>query len=142
MYKEILLAVDLNDIESQRKAIETAIALARAFGARVHVHTVLPDFGMPIVASYFPKGFESKALETAKQTLHDFVKETFPEDLGVLQILGQGGIYQEILSGAKQIGADLIVMASHRPGYEDYLIGPNASRVMRHAKCSVMVVRS
>ena len=142
MYKEILLAVDLNDIECQRKAIDTTISLARAFGARVHVHTVLPDFGMPIVASYFPKGFESKALETAKQALHDFVKETFPEDLEVLQILGQGGIYQEILSGAKQIGADLIVMASHRPGYEDYLIGPNASRVVRHAKCSVMVVRS
>jgi nucleotide-binding universal stress UspA family protein len=141
MYKEILLAIDLNDIECQRKAIDTTISLARAFGARVHVHTVLPDFGMPIVASYFPKDFESKALETAKQALHDFVKETFPEDLEVLQILGQGGIYQEILSGAKHIGADLIVMASHRPGYEDYLIGPNASRVVRHANCSVMVVR-
>jgi nucleotide-binding universal stress UspA family protein len=141
MYKEILLAVDLNDIDSQRKAIETTIELARAFGARVHVETVLPDFGMPIVASYFPEDFESKALEGATQALDDFVKQTFPEDLPVQQIVGRGTIYQEILSCAKQIGADLIVMASHRPDLQDYLIGPNASRVMRHAGCSVLVVR-
>ena len=141
MYKEILLAVDLNDIECQRKAIDTTIGLARAFGARVHVQSTLPDFGMPIVASYFPKDFESKALESAKQALHDFVKQSFPEDLTVQQIVDRGTIYQEILSCAKQIGADLIVMTSHRPGYEHYLIGPNASRVMRHANCSVLVVR-
>ena len=40
MYKEILLAVDLNDIESQRTAIETAIDVTRAFGGRLHVQTV------------------------------------------------------------------------------------------------------
>ncbi|MDX1576174.1 MAG: universal stress protein [Kiloniellales bacterium] len=141
MYKEILLAIDVNDIDSQRKAVQTTIELARAFGARVHVHTVLPDFGMPIVASYFPADFEKKAMENAKKTLHDFVTKTFPEDLEVLQVVGQGGIYKEILKCAEQVGADLIVMASHRPGYEDYLIGPNASRVVRHAKCSVVVVR-
>ena len=141
MYKEILLAIDLNDIDCQRKAIQTSIELARAFGARVHVHTVLPDFGMPIVASYFPPDFERRAMEDAKQALHDFAVKTFPEDLEVLQVVGQGGIYKEILSCAERIGADLIVMASHRPGYEDYLIGPNASRVVRHAKCSVVVVR-
>ncbi len=141
MYKEILLAVDLNDIDSQRKAIETTIELARAFGARVHVQTILPDFGMTIVATYFPKDFESKTLENARQALHDFVKQTFPEDLTIQQILGRGTIYQEILRCAKQIGADLIVMASHRPDLQHYLIGPNASRVTRHANCSVLVVR-
>ena len=38
-------------------------------------------------------------------------------------------------------GAELIVMASHRPELRDYLIGPNAARVMRHADASVLVVR-
>ena len=141
MYKEILLAIDLNVIDSQRKAIETTIDLARAFGSRVHVETVLPDFGMPIVASYFPEDFEAKALENAKQALHDCVKQNFPEDLKVQQIVGLGTIYQEILRCADEIGANLIVMASHRPELQDYLIGPNAARVVRHAKCSVMVVR-
>ena len=141
MYKEILLPIDLNDIESQRKAVATAIGLARAFGARVHVQTIVPDFGMSLVGSYFPEGFEGKALENASKTLHQFVRETFPEDLTVQHIVAHGTVYREILRCAKEIGAELIVMASHRPELEDYLIGPNASRVTRHADCSVLVVR-
>jgi nucleotide-binding universal stress UspA family protein len=141
MYKEILLPVDLNNVDSQAKAVETAIGLARAFGSRVHVQTIVPDFGMSIVASYFPEGFETKALENAKEALHAFVKRTFPEDVPVQHIVGHGSIYQEILRCATEVGAELIVMASHRPDLEDYLIGPNASRVTRHADCSVLVVR-
>jgi nucleotide-binding universal stress UspA family protein len=141
MYKEILLPIDLNNVDSQGKAVETAIGLARAFGSRVHVQTIVPDFGMSIVASYFPEGFETKALENANEALHAFVKRTFPEDVPVQHIVGHGSIYQEILRCAKEVGAELIVMASHRPDLEDYLIGPNASRVTRHADCSVLVVR-
>jgi nucleotide-binding universal stress UspA family protein len=141
MYKEILLPIDLNSIDSQGKAVETAISLAQAFGSRVHVQTIVPDFGLPLVASYFPEGFESKALENANQALHDFVKRSFPPDVTVQHIVSHGSIYQEILHCAKEVGAELIVMASHRPDIEDYLIGPNASRVTRHADCSVLVVR-
>ena len=141
MYKEILLAVDLNDIESQRKAIDTATEVARACGSRLHVQTVVPSFGMAMVATYFPKDFEEKALESARQALDEFVQQNIPEDLTVQHIVGHGTIYQEILSSAEEIGADLIVMASHRPELQDYLIGPNAARVVRHAKCSVLVVR-
>ena len=142
MYKEILLPIDLNSIDSQGKAVETAIGLAQAFGSRVHVQTIVPDFGLPLVASYFPEGFESKALENANQALHDFVKRSFPPDVTVQHIVSHGSIYQEILHCAKEVGAELIVMASHRPDIEDYLIGPNASRVTRHADCSVLVVRN
>jgi len=141
MYKEILLPIDLNAADSQGKAVETAIGLARAFGARVHVLTIVPDFGLPLVAGYFPEGFETKALENADKALHDFVKATFPADVPLQHIVGHGSIYQEILRCAKEVGAGLIVMASHRPDLEDYLIGPNASRVTRHADCSVLVVR-
>jgi nucleotide-binding universal stress UspA family protein len=53
----------------------------------------------------------------------------------------QGSIYSEILSVAREQQVDLIVMASHRPEMKDYLIGTNAARVVRHAACSVLVVR-
>ena len=42
---------------------------------------------------------------------------------------------------ADETNADLIVMASHRPELKDFLLGPNAARVVRHANCSVLVVR-
>ena len=50
-------------------------------------------------------------------------------------------MYEVILAVAKGIDADLIVMASHRPELKDYLLGPNAARVVRHADQSVLVVR-
>lgn len=52
-----------------------------------------------------------------------------------------GTIYKEILHFGDSIGCDLIVVGSHRAGHEEYLLGPNAARVVRHAKCSVFVVR-
>jgi universal stress protein F len=52
-----------------------------------------------------------------------------------------GGVYPEILAEAEEWGADLIVIGSHRPAMSTYLLGSNARTVVRHAKCSVLVVR-
>ena len=142
MYKDILLAVDLGHAETQGNAVSTALEYAKAFGARLHLITVVPDFGMSIVGSFFPSGYEQKALEQARAALHAFTAERIPADLQVQHIVGHGTIYQEILRGAETVGADLIVMASHRPELEDYLLGPNAARVVRHATTSVLVVRA
>ena len=43
---------------------------------------------------------------------------------------------------AEQTGADLVVVGSHRPTMATYLLGSNASTIVRHAKCSVLVVRA
>ena len=64
-----------------------------------------------------------------------------PDGVEIQQIVANGTVYEEVLSKAGEIGADLIVMASHRPELQDYLLGPNAARVVRHAPISVMVVR-
>ena len=52
-----------------------------------------------------------------------------------------GGVYAGVLAVAERIGADLIVLAAHRPAMRDFLLGTNASRIVRHARCSVLVVR-
>ena len=46
-----------------------------------------------------------------------------------------------ILDLARQRQADCIVIASHRPGLQDYFLGSTAARVVRHATCSVLVLR-
>jgi nucleotide-binding universal stress UspA family protein len=141
MYKDILLAVDINDPEDQMKAVNTAAEYAKAFGSTLHVMTVVPDYGMAIVGAYFPEDHEEKAMARAKENLHAFCEKNLPEGIEVQHIVGHGRIYQEVLRYAKEVSADLVVMASHKPGLEDYLVGPNAERVMRHADCSVLVVR-
>lgn len=142
MYRDILITVDLGDEASWKQALPTAVEYARAFGSRLHVMTVVPDFGMSIVGSFFPEDYEEKAMARADERLHAFVREHVPEGLPVQHIVGHGTIYGEILRVADEIDADLIVMGSHRPELKDYLLGPNAARVVRHADTSVLVVRS
>jgi nucleotide-binding universal stress UspA family protein len=69
------------------------------------------------------------------------VRDRVPANLQVDCHVVHGTVYEKILELAAEVGADLIVMASHRPELKDFLIGPNAARVVRHAKISVLVVR-
>lgn len=141
MYQDILLAVDLNEDSSWRKALPTAVEYCRAFDSTLHVVTVAPDFSMPFVGQFFPDDYGTTVADALLAALHDFVRAHVPEGVRVQHIVGTGTVYQEILRIAGDIGADLIVMAAHRPALQDYLLGPNAARVVRHANCSVLVVR-
>ena len=50
-------------------------------------------------------------------------------------------MYEEIIHTATELGVDLIVMSAHHHELSDYLLGPNAARVARHAAQSVLIVR-
>ncbi len=141
MFKHVLLSVDLEHDSSWIKALPLALDLCKSCGATLHVLTVVPDFGMSIVSQYFPENFEKEVGEKVLARLKDFVTEKVPDDLSVQHIVGEGTVYEVILKISAETKADLIVMASHRPELKDYLLGPNAARVVRHANCSVMVVR-
>lgn len=141
MFKDILLPVDLGNPETQEKAVSTAVEMAKAFGSRLHLMTIVPDFGVGVVSGFFPPDFEEKAVEEANSQLHAFAKESIPDSIHVQHVVAHGTIYEEILDFANKHQIDMIVMASHRPKLRDYLLGPNASHVVRHADCSVTVVR-
>ncbi len=141
MFQNILLPVDLNQESSWQKALPTAVEYCNAFGAALHVMNVVPDFGSALVGSYFPEGFEKKSLEGAREQLHDFVGQHVPDGVAVQHVVGYGTVYEEILRVAREIEADLILLAAHRPELKDFLLGPNASRVVRHFDGSVLVVR-
>ena len=71
----------------------------------------------------------------------DSLKQHAPDDLPIRQAVRCGSIYKEILRYLREVEADLVIMSAHRPGMRDFLLGPNAARVVRHANCSVWVVR-
>ena len=60
MYRNVLIAIDLNDKSSWVKALPTAVNMCKSFGANLHLLTVVPEFGMSVVGQFFPKGFEKK----------------------------------------------------------------------------------
>jgi len=140
MYKKILLPIDLQEQSSWQKALPAALEYCQAFSAELHLLSVFPDLP-PGMQMYLPEDTESRLAHEAAAGLDAFVAEHLPEGVTVFKHLDTGSIYHCILETAERIGSDLIVMASHRPEMSDYLVGPNASRVVRHANISVLVVR-
>lgn len=140
MYKKILIPIDLDQESSWQRALPVVRELISAFGAQPHAMTVLPALRTGFVGSYFPADFEEKAHADAYRRLQELIRDQMP-GMEVECHVGLGAIYREIIDQAEQISADLIVMASHRPELKDYLIGPNAANVVRHAPMSVLVVR-
>ena len=135
MFKDILLTVDLEAESSWKKSLPIAADLVQTYGGKLHVMTVVPDFGMSM-------DYEEKMLASVNQRLHEFVQEHVPADVNVQHIVAHGTrIYEEILNTADEINCDLIIMTSHQPELRDYMLGPNAARVVRHATRSVLVVR-
>lgn len=142
MYSKILLPVDLNEESSWVKALPTALTLCRTFGAELILVTVLPDYRMPLVGSYFPEDFAKKAHDAIHKAQHDFIVEHVPEDLTSHAIIVDGSPWEAIVKAAKKLEVDLIVMASHnKRKFADYVLGPNAEHVVHHSKVSVMIVR-
>ncbi|MBZ4021340.1 universal stress protein [Rhodobacter sp. TJ_12] len=135
MYSNIIVPVAFDESHNPDAAIDIARALA-APGARVtlvHVMADVPGYAI----SYMPDGYDTELRNTLQNQL-DQLGNSFENGAGVIR---QGHAANEILDLADEIGADCIVIAGHRPGFGDYLIGSTAARVVRHAPCSVMVLR-
>jgi len=141
MFKNVLLPVDLGHESSWSNALPAALVQCRISEACLHLATILPDYGMPIVAQYFPKGFNEKAGKKILKELRSFANQHIPKDIECRCAVGQGNIYESILKIADNSKADLVVVASGRPELANFLLGPNTDRIVRHAKCTVMVVR-
>ena len=141
-YSKILLPIELDEPASWERALPVALNMARTHGAHLDVLTVIPDVGMPVVGSFFPADFEKKARKKAEEAMQAWLKENVPDDIEAEAWVSMGTIYDKILKVAKRLNSDLIVMASHRPKMQDYLLGPNAARVVRHAPIDVFIVRS
>lgn len=140
MSNNILCAVDLAHPKISRKILSEAARMADQ-GATINVITVIPDYGMSIVGSYFEEGMMDKAIASANEALHAFVRENLSGDFKIRHIISIGSAYEEVLKAATDIKADLIVIGASKPDLKDYLLGPNASRVARHAEVSVYIVR-
>jgi len=141
MYKNILLAIDLNDEASCRKHLLSAVELARTFGARLHVLTVVREVEAILQAKTAPLGYDL-ITEDLESRIAALIRRVNVSDLKPNILVTHGAsVYAEILGTAEEAEADLIVVGSHRPAMKDYLLGTNAARVVRHARCSVLVAR-
>lgn len=144
MSSAILCAIDISQPEHDVAVLKRAADLAAHDGARLDVITVVPDYGFSVVGQAFDRGYHDKAVVKARELLQAFVVTHLGRDAddGMRHVVATGKAYEEILNAARAAGSDLIVIGAHKPELKDYLLGPNAARVVRHSDCSVYVVRN
>jgi nucleotide-binding universal stress UspA family protein len=137
MYDNILVPVDLGHGE----ACEHTLRLARHLGGPdaaitlLHVLDPVPSFA----ALQIPPEVSGAYRKEVEEQLQELARLIQPPARFAVR---QGSAATEIIEAIGALGADAVVMGSHRPGYRDLLIGSTAARVVRHAPCSVMIDRS
>ena len=136
MYKNILIPILLDHPEKAEEAVAIAKGVLSSDGKLTLLHVVeeIPGY----VASQLPKDVLQKTLSAAKEGMEK-IAGGMKGEVSAKVVVGHSS--RTILEFAEKAGSDLIVITSHKPGLEDYLIGSTASRVVRHANCAVHVLR-
>ena len=134
MYNKIIVSLSLEHGIGER-AIKAARALIDDGGTIIAVHVYEPMQGT--ASAYVSEQDVARAFKATEQTLAERVSN-YPDVKAVL-LKGHSG--RAITDYAVESKADCIVVGSHKPGLRDYFLGSTAARIVRHAPCSVHVLR-
>lgn len=136
MYKTILVPIDMSHIEIGKAMIDVAREQGGDDARIILLHVIedIPNW----VAAEIPSGVLDNSRQSVQRELQAIATAaSVKADVEIRS----GHPYKTILDKADEVDADLIIVASHKPGLQDYLIGSTAAKVVRHANCSVLVVR-
>lgn len=145
--RNILVPTDFS-AESDR-AFLTALEIAGKGRARVFLLHVISRMVQMCMSDYcIDQNVADRVLNEGIVFSNEKLKETvarFPESRSVKVIpdLRQGQPHEEILREADERKIDLIVISSHgRTGLKKYFIGSVAEKVMKEARCPVLLIRN
>ena len=135
MYKNILVPVSFEADRNAVGAMEIAKVLCEIGGTITCLHVLekLPRYA----TEYLPEGH----IEATKADLSQRLQVLVEDVPHATTMVVEGHSSQTILELADSENVDLIIVAGHKPGVQDYLLGSTAARVVRHAKCAVHVIR-
>lgn len=139
--RKILVPIDFS--ECSKQALSSAIAFAKQYGAEMVLLAVVPE-----ERTSFEYGeAEFVSLEKSRRDryerelrrLIETIHAGFPLDL----LVRTGRPFQEIVSAARALNADVIVISTHgQDGFSSSTLGSTTEKVVRYAPCPVIVVRS
>lgn len=137
MYSTIMVPVEISHPDQQEGALSVAADLARHYGASLCFVTVTsaapgtlghtPDEARDVLNAFSQAQSEARGVKTRA---HLALSHDPTTDLD-----------KSLLAAIEETGADLVVMASHMPGWADLLTGSHGGWLAAHAPVSVMVVR-
>ena len=135
MYKNILVPVVLDEDHDTKTSYQLAQALAGEGAKFTVVHV------METIPAYATAQIPDEVLASTRDEVADLLVKSAKALPGAETKMLHGHAGRAIVDYADAHGTDCIIVASHKPGLEDFFIGSTAARVVRHAKCSAHVIR-
>jgi len=145
--RNILVATDFS--EDAEQAFQAAMDIAGQYRARIFLLHVTGGTLQQAMADYH---IDQRTLERLLNESIIFSDEKLQETLNkfpqarqikVITEVRKGFPSEEILREAADRGVDLIVIASHgKTGLKKYFLGSVADKVIKEAKCPVLLVRN
>jgi universal stress protein F len=141
MYKNIVIPIDLNAKYSYNALISQVLSLANVFGSKLYFIHVIPDYGLQMVEDYLPKNWFKDQTKRSSEAMQSLIDKYIPKDVEADYYICKGAVYDEVIRYSNDVSADVIVVSAVRPELKGYMLGPNASKIVRHAQTSVLVIR-
>lgn len=142
MYKKILVPLDLQETKLSVRATQVAQDIADCYQSKISVITVIPDFGMPLVANYFPADAMQQAEDEIHAELKRFIKAHFKDPSAIrAEVDGGGSPHKIIVRHAIKENIDLIIMPATGKDMSKVFLGSSSTHVVERSPCSVLIVR-
>lgn len=142
MIKKILVPVDIETPLTTQALLEAADDMALKFDAKVQLIAVIPDYGTPLVASFFPKDAQKEIKEEIRMKVTELARTYFTNDVNIAVVKGAKRV-NAILAVVDEMEPDLVMLGCRRKISRDEqrLLGSTTMAVTDRAQCSVMVIR-
>ena len=138
MFKHIMVPIDLAEKDKLLKATEVAAGLARQYRAKLTLVSV--SGGLQARVSHSSKEYGRKLDIFAKEAAQSHGVEVESRNYHVPDPSVE--VDKVLMQAIDELKADLAVIASHRPGWIEYIVNSHGGRLASHAPISVFVVRS
>lgn len=135
MYSNILIPIAFDEDRDEKGAIEVAQLLCAEGGTMTLLHVIEtpPNYAL----AYLPPEY----LKERRGAIESEMNLMASRIAGATGAVINGHAGRTITDWSQDHGVDCIVIASHRPGMQDLLLGSTAHYVVRHASCAVHVLR-
>ena len=141
MFNKILVPIDVDYPKTAAAVYQKASTIAGLSGAKIKLVSVMPGFGMPIVASYISDEVRKEAGDRFKASLESFIKDNCSEPVSFSVRVGKN--WEEIIKAADKWEADLIIVYHNRRREINEVFSHSCSqRVSDRANCSVLRLRN
>lgn len=141
MYRKLLLVIDLNNQDTAKYVVDTALQLTEKVADPIfRVVTIVEPVDDSFISAFLPKNFDKSLVEDVNKALHQFTQQHFPAQAKVQHIVAHGTIYEEINRIAEEKDIELILMlASSQPDMAG--LSSNTRRVAKYGNKPVLILK-